>query len=844
MSNHSHGTVYAYGPPDICRAGLILPILDERSWNVTFRTIIYTFGLLYFFLGVAILTDIFMASIEAITSKTRKIYVSKAKSKNLNGNYNMVTSVVAGLQEDEPEVIEVRIWNDTVANLTLMALGTSAPEILLSIIETVGHNFEAGPLGPGTIVGSAAYNLLVITSVCMLALSGNDTRRIHRLKVFVVTGLFSFFAYIWLFLILQVISVDVVELWESVVTFLLFPILTIFAYAADKGWCGLGVISKSKSKQQLELGPLRGDETEKELAERNFFKDGKLDKDSLVKFVREVKKYPGLTDEDAAVLAAAKLINSQPHSAMWYRIGAVRTISAGRRIQPVLDARLQQVYNVIKTEKKTEVPEIRPAPDMQKNAVIEFNSATIAVKENIGKFAVTIWRHGNTENQVKVRVMTIDGTARKDEDYIAINEIVTFEKNQREQQLIVEIVNDNKWEPNEEFFLRLSLLRDENQNVELGRISIMEVTIIDDENPGIVLFEKRGTVVKESAGKVSVGVTRVKGSDGDISVKWKTIDKSAISGKDYEGGTGELNFKHGETFRSIEIPITNDLNPEKDEHFEIELFDATGGARVGRINRIAVTITNDDDFYNMMDRLMAKTNVNIDAIRVHSETWTMQIREAMLVKGGDIANAACSDYILHFFSFFWKVLFSFIPPPTIFGGWLCFFISLVGIGFMTAIIADLATIFGCLVGLEDTMTALTFVALGTSLPDTLGARTVTRMERHADGALIHITGSTAVNVLMGVGLPWFVAALYHQVKGTSFIVPSTGLGFSVLLYSICAIIATILLLARRNLAVFGKAEIGGPPAGKYSTVAILIVLWVLYLVFSYFQIHGIINVNF
>lgn len=56
-----------------------------------------------------------------------------------------------------------------------------------------------------------------------------------------------------------------------------------------------------------------------------------------------------------------------------------------------------------------------------------------------------------------------------------------------------------------------------------------------------------------------------------------------------------------------------------------------------------------------MDRLMAKTNVNIDAIRVHSETWTQQIREAMLVKGGDIANAACSDYILHFFSFFWKV---------------------------------------------------------------------------------------------------------------------------------------------------------------------------------------------
>ena len=35
----------------------------------------------------------------------------------------------------EPMHVKVRIWNDTVSNLTLMALGSSAPEILLSIIE-------------------------------------------------------------------------------------------------------------------------------------------------------------------------------------------------------------------------------------------------------------------------------------------------------------------------------------------------------------------------------------------------------------------------------------------------------------------------------------------------------------------------------------------------------------------------------------------------------------------------------------------------------------------------------------------------------------------------------------
>jgi len=52
-------------------------------------------------------------------------------------------------KEEGFEVVQVRVWNDTVANLTLMALGSSAPEILLSIIEIIKNGFKAGDLGPG-----------------------------------------------------------------------------------------------------------------------------------------------------------------------------------------------------------------------------------------------------------------------------------------------------------------------------------------------------------------------------------------------------------------------------------------------------------------------------------------------------------------------------------------------------------------------------------------------------------------------------------------------------------------------------------------------------------------------
>jgi len=51
-----------------------------------------------------------------------------------------------------------------------MALGSSAPEILLSVIEALKTLGEAsGELGPSSIVGSGAFNLLVISGISILA---------------------------------------------------------------------------------------------------------------------------------------------------------------------------------------------------------------------------------------------------------------------------------------------------------------------------------------------------------------------------------------------------------------------------------------------------------------------------------------------------------------------------------------------------------------------------------------------------------------------------------------------------------------------------------------------------
>jgi hypothetical protein len=53
--------------------GLVLPIINEYTWPIWLRGSLYFIGLCYMFIGIAIIADIFMNSIEKITSKTQII---------------------------------------------------------------------------------------------------------------------------------------------------------------------------------------------------------------------------------------------------------------------------------------------------------------------------------------------------------------------------------------------------------------------------------------------------------------------------------------------------------------------------------------------------------------------------------------------------------------------------------------------------------------------------------------------------------------------------------------------------------------------------------------------------
>ena len=135
--------------------------------------------------------------------------------------------------------------------------------------------------------------------------------------------------------------------------------------------------------------------------------------------------------------------------------------------------------------------------------------------------------------------------------------------------------------------------------------------------------------------------------------------------------------------------------------------------------KVEVTIAESKEFKNTVDKLLVKANL---ALVVGTSSWREQFRDALTVSGSadddssEPSTPSYGDYMMHYLTVFWKLFFAIVPPTDIWGGWACFVVSIIMIGVLTAFIGDIASHFGCTIGLADSVVAITFVALGTSLP--------------------------------------------------------------------------------------------------------------------------------
>ncbi|XP_008568176.1 PREDICTED: sodium/calcium exchanger 1-like [Galeopterus variegatus] len=280
----------------------------------------------------------------------------------------------------------------------------------------------------------------------------------------------------------------------------------------------------------------------------------------------------------------------------------------------------------------------------------------------------------------------------------------------------------------------------------------------------------------------------------------------------------------------------DDKQPLTSKEEEERRIAEMGRPILGEHTKLEVIIEESYEFKSTVDKLIKKTNL---ALVVGTNSWREQFIEAITVSAGEDDDddecgeeklPSCFDYVMHFLTVFWKVLFAFVPPTEYWNGWACFIVSILMIGLLTAFIGDLASHFGCTIGLKDSVTAVVFVALGTSVPDTFASKVAATQDQYADASIGNVTGSNAVNVFLGIGVAWSIAAIYHAANGEQFKVSPGTLAFSVTLFTIFAFINVGVLLYRRRPEIGG--ELGGPRTAKLLTSCLFVLLWLLYIFFS------------
>jgi solute carrier family 8 (sodium/calcium exchanger) len=873
-----------------CSGGMFLPFFPgEMMWNKGPHLFIFFITLIMSFLGIAIIADVFMAAIETITSKTKEV----------NG-------------------VEVKVWNDTVANLTLMALGSSAPEILLSVLETVGLlGVDAAPggLGPGTIVGSAAFNLLVIIGICVMCIPGKDkdehklgTRTIKVQGVFNITAFFSVFAYIWLFIC---VMDDNVALWEAFVTLLQFPILVWLCYKEDK---------KASSRAQVKPEGFKEKPTVSNAQ--------KKDKEALAKALLETEAAKGLSGlllekksgpehkkemqearQKLAHMAAAELKGNEPKSALQSKIEARRALAGKQRVSVKATGASETLANMKSKGDAANAAAAAARAELADNqhgkTLVEFTTPEYAVPEAQPHVELSVTRYGNVTTNIVVYYTTKDGTAQSGEDFVHTRGKLEFKPGVTELKIKVPLIDDTEFEPDEDFFVQLKEPKtgakgDKSDEFEFGSMKIAKVTILNDDDPGTFSFAAGTLQVREDGGFVPLTINRINGASGSVTLNVSTEDGTAHSQK--EGDEGDfialnnfpLTFAAGEMSKDVKVQLVDDDKYEKSETFNVKFEIAPGvaGVKAGEFTSTEVTILGDEELAKLADEIAGLMAEDFEHTSLQKEDYLAQFQEAMNVAGEEGEDPGLMDYVMHFLTFGWKVMFATCPPTSYYGGWLTFGVALCMIGVITAFVADIAGIFGCLLGLDDAITAITFVALGTSLPDTFASKSAAVGDETADNSVGNVTGSNAVNVYLGLGVPWVIATVVNSASGFApmgtceeggnqgagqrdlidrkvaigwtksaaldlgkdicnnadgssngwFIKPgNTGdypmaagaLGFSVVIFCICAIVCIGTLYLRRSM--FGN-ELGGQ--GSTVTGLFFFGLWMVYVVVSSLQTEG------
>jgi parallel beta-helix repeat protein len=203
------------------------------------------------------------------------------------------------------------------------------------------------------------------------------------------------------------------------------------------------------------------------------------------------------------------------------------------------------------------------------------------------KFTVTL--SAASGQIVSVDYATADGTAKAGSDYFQTNGTLLLGPGQLSRQLTVNVIGDTQVEPNETFFVNLT------NPVNIASITKAQgigMIVNDDAPPPTLQFAQATATVQEDLSAITINVTRTGDISGIASVDYKTVDGTATQKGDFEYAAGTLNFAAGDTSKSFQVLINEDMFVEGNENFTIALSNAVG-ATLASPSTMTVTITDD-----------------------------------------------------------------------------------------------------------------------------------------------------------------------------------------------------------------------------------------------------------
>ncbi|EHB10698.1 G-protein coupled receptor 98 [Heterocephalus glaber] len=250
-------------------------------------------------------------------------------------------------------------------------------------------------------------------------------------------------------------------------------------------------------------------------------------------------------------------------------------------------------------------------------------SRPITVEEATQNVTLSIVRLRGLLGKVRVSYATVDDTekppyfppnlarATQGRDYVSASGFALFVANQSEATITISVLDDDEPERLESVFIELlsPVLVEKVQNCPIPNSprlgvqveTVAHLTILANDDPfGTLQLSTPVVRVAENHVGPIINVTRTGGAFADVSVKFKAVPITAIAGEDYSVASSDVVLLEGETSKAVPIYIINDIYPELEESFLIQLLnETTGGAAVGALTEAIIIIEASDDPYGL-----------------------------------------------------------------------------------------------------------------------------------------------------------------------------------------------------------------------------------------------------